>query len=280
MIIDTPDGPKFEWEVDAETLAVGLAATEAAAAASGERAEARRRAKIAESESSVVLDVGLVTLVQMGDLPAVRERLVAGCTPNVIAFEFDLFPGSKRMFCNDWTPLTMASACGDVDVVQELLEARASTDFVCCSSTSSGMYRFWTALDCARTGDTVPFERDPLRHEQPRHPEVERALLAAGARASCELSEPTEVNTFGRAPEAGQRPNPCLDAGGTPTRPEHLYDPAEEEERRRVPGAPMLGRGGSGCPTTSMGLDPATMVGQAKAPKERVLTGGSRPYGC
>lgn len=270
MIVDTPDGPKFEWEVDEASLAAALAATAAAAEQSQARADARKRQ--AASKSGVV---DLVGLAQRGDVESVKELLSAGCTADVVAFELDLFPGSKRMFCNDWTPLTMAAAIGDGAMVAALLEARACVNAQCRSTTSSGSFRYWTALDCARTGGAIPFERDPDKAQQPRHPLAERLLLEAGALPSSALPEPAEVNTFGRPAEAGQRANPCLDAAGKPLRPEHLYDKDEEEERRRVPGAPMLGRGGSGCPTTSIGQDLATMSLGTKAPQDLLLAGGA-----
>lgn len=316
MIIDTPDGPKFEWEVDAETVAVALAATESAALASEQRAGERRleRERVAREAEEVATatatsksgigeltssrkgerqtgqctgpavaqaaDPSLVPMAQRGNAEGLRERLATGCTPNVFAFEFDLYPGSKRMFCNDWTPLTAAAAAGEAAAVAALLAARADPDVLCCSSTSSGLYKCWTALDCARTGGTVPFERDHAKHEQPRHPAVEALLLEAGARPSSALPEPRAVNTYGLPREVGQRQNPCLDpATGMPLRPEHLYDPEEEEERKRVPGAPKLGRGGSGCPMTSIGMDIADLEARrAQAARDRVYTGGCSVY--
>lgn len=291
MIIDTPDGPKFEWEVDDDTRAASIAATAAAAEASKERVAARQREKDEKDHSKVtvsatkvstepaIVDPSLVELAAQGHVAALRARLDSGCTPDVVAFAYDLYPGSVRMYCNDWMPLTAAAAAGHSAVVEILLAALADVNAVCCTTTSSGTYKHWTALDCARTGETIPFERDAMRHLQPRHPEVEQRLLSAGAQPSSKLPEPVEVNTYGTLPEAGQRPNPCLDeSNGLPVRPLHLYDCEVEEKRKQAPGAPKLGRmsGGGGCPMTSMGMDPDAR--QRYQERGIVYTGGSRLY--
>uniref|UniRef100_A0A7S4Q4P1 Uncharacterized protein n=1 Tax=Alexandrium monilatum TaxID=311494 RepID=A0A7S4Q4P1_9DINO len=298
MIIDTPEGPKFEWEVDEETLAAAIAemsasqeearekmaarkaATEAARAQLEQQAAEKRALSALEKAQArpSIVDPGIVALAERGDVERLAERLQAGCCPDVIAFEFDLYPGGARMFCNDWTPLAAAAAAGHAAVVGLLLEARADPDVVCCASTSSGLYRGWSALDCARTGDAMPCERDPQRDKQPRHPEVERLLLAAGARPASALPEAPRVNTYGYKPGEAPRPNPCLNEQGQPVRPAHLYDAAEEAERQRHPGQPKLGfgTGGSGCPMTSMMPPPKDW--HLKAPRERTYTGGSKVY--
>lgn len=223
----------------------------------------------------MVIEPGIVALAQFGDTSALRERLEAGCNPNVLAFEFDFHPGSKLMFCNDWTPLSAAAAAGEVATTEILLEARADPNVTCCTCSSSGIFKYWTALDCAKTGDPIPFDRDPAKDQQPRHPAVEKLLLSAGAKSGSELPEPVDVNTYGNLASAGLRPNPCLTEEGLPMRPPHLYDEAEEAWRMAHPGAPKYGRssGGRGCPMTSMFS--GDQAPKRKDPRDRVYFGGS-----
>lgn len=304
MIIDTPDGPKFEWELEhnlgPDESAVAASAPDASAGvadhqiANKEKAVAQFEQKQRAMESTLpirsavapsAIDPSIVALAQNGEVECLRKRLRAGCIPDVFAFEYDLYPGGSRMYCNDWTPLTAAAAAGQLAAVLLLLETRASVNILCCASTSSGAYRSWTALDCARTGDAIPFERDPARASQPKHAEVEQLLLAAGGLPSSALPEPRPLNTYGYPPAEGQRPNPCLDSQGLPLKPAHLYDEAQEELRRRHPGMPRLRRtaGGGGCPTTSLGLPLGPLVasgpGAAATRKDRVYSGGCRAYG-
>lgn len=57
--------------------------------------------------------------------------------------------------CRAATPLSAPCGAAQASAVELLLESRADPNVVCCASTSSGAYNFWTALDCARTGDVL-----------------------------------------------------------------------------------------------------------------------------
>merc|ERR1712046_387596 len=133
---------------------------------------------LSDSASSdwMVIDPTIVVLAQNGEASALQERLHQRCNPNVLAFEYGRH--GARVYCNDWTPLTAAVVAGNVDIVRLLISANADANVLCCVTNASGSYSSWSALDCARTGETIPFERDPLKHLQPRHPEIEKCLLA------------------------------------------------------------------------------------------------------
>ncbi|CAL1142199.1 unnamed protein product [Cladocopium goreaui] len=202
---------------------------------------------------------GGLALVQAAERGSVEElqRLLPGANPNLLAAELRLYQGSFRMFSTDWTPLTAATFAGKEDAVKVLLEASADVNEVCCCCTSSGPYSFWTALDIARAGETLPCERDPQKQKQPRHPTIEKLLLSFGAKPGSKLPEPPGMNTYGALAEENQRQNPCLDEHtGFPLRPSHLYSEEEELQRQQAPGAPKFSshRGGGGCPMTSMGM--------------------------
>ncbi|CAE8676210.1 unnamed protein product [Polarella glacialis] len=286
MYIETADGPKLPWELEEDPDSDGPAQAKTCVAAPviGVVQPQQSPDVVCDHEQltkpKADLDPGLVALAERGNVVVLHQRIASGCDPDVFAFEYGLYPGSFRMYCNDRTPLTAAAAAGEASAVALLLDARANVNVVCRCSTSSGFYNSWTALDCATTGSTIPCERDPERRKQPRHASVQKLLLAAGALPSSELPEPPAMSTYGNRPEIGERPNPCLDHHGEPLRPPHLFDQAEEEARKRAPGAPKFSssRGGSsGCPMSSIGLLGATSSQKESGgcgAGERVYSGG------
>ncbi|CAE7236778.1 cpr-5 [Symbiodinium natans] len=264
MFVITDDGPKLPWELDEDGHAGSKPAQVEAQDRSGAPSSppggpARtlgHRETGSPSEEPRRLDASLMPLAEKGDSEALDAQLRQGCEVNIFVSEFRFYPGSFRMYGTDWTPLTAAVAGGHLEAARVLLEVRADVNVVCCCCTASGPYSFWTALDIARTGDAVPYERDPEKQKQPRHPEIEKLLLAACAKPSSKLPEPPRMNTYGNPAEKGERKNPCLDEQGFPLRPEHLYT-EEVLELIGPPGAPKFSNrsgGGGGCPMSSMGM--------------------------
>ena len=253
----TDDGPKLPWELDE------MPATTAMAGYKAEQVNSAAPVRTGLKDS-----LALLRAAEQGDVEKVQRSVAEGCEVNIYASELRLYPGSLRMFSTDWTPLTAAVFAGKEAAVKALLAASANVNEVCCCCTSSGPYSFWTALDIARAGETLPSERDPQKDKQPRHPNIEKLLLTAGAKPGSKLPEPLGMNTYGLVAEASQRQNPCLDEiSGFPLRPSHLYSEEDELARQSAPGAPKFSshRGGGGCPMTSMGMlatNPQTETGQ------------------